>query len=479
MPGIHKWALITVLLLVLLESQGALSSPGQTPVGELESRLPVKASFTNERGVMHHGQMLLFLEGQGGSGTRVLHVDSEGSVQETVIPLPAGTRGYGVASVADSVYLFGGMAPVTFGDESHPVRSFSYSASVHRFDPEGGTLEVLDKELPAALADPTTITLGGRVYLFGGQAGPGRTGYLDTIIEFDPETQESIVLGPTLLTPRAGMGGTEVEGRVVLVGGISERANLAEVLVYDPENATVEALESRLPRAIIWPAVQQVDDQVYVLGGRQPAVQGSGWGPTKMIQRIDLEKDDVVLMDAQLPKGLYRAASGVLDGRILLYGGESGCGPTAPTDSVLAYSPRLDAPWNLSAQPQIRPPPADFQLEVDNFTVMVQRGPPCDSSHHVYAYSWNMGDGSPTVETPAVTHTYNASGEYTIRLEVRGVGGVVNSTQRPVQIGDPQTSEAAPVSGIGWALLVMLVSVYAVVLRFSGHGYRLRSRGNS
>lgn len=96
-------------------------------------------------------------------------------------------------------------------------------------------------------------------------------------------------------------------------------------------------------------------------------------------------------------------------------------------------------------------PVAAFDYEPDDDTLTVQfldrshDGNPgaADPSLFLTRYIWDFGDGHTHTDTypdhpyEAPAHTYDEPGDYTVTLTVRQLGGLEDSTQAAVRIGDP------------------------------------------
>ncbi len=89
------------------------------------------------------------------------------------------------------------------------------------------------------------------------------------------------------------------------------------------------------------------------------------------------------------------------------------------------------------------PPTARFTVSCVNRTCTVHSGSTDPDSTPVSRWLWNWGDGTPTIEptTPYPwsdqTHTYAASGRYTITHTVYDTGGLTDSTQLAVLANTP------------------------------------------
>ena len=68
---------------------------------------------------------------------------------------------------------------------------------------------------------------------------------------------------------------------------------------------------------------------------------------------------------------------------------------------------------------------------------MLPRSASVDPDGWITAYSWNLGDGSPVETTPQVTHTYPATGSYSVTLTVTDNLGRTASVTKTVTLVPP------------------------------------------
>jgi hypothetical protein len=103
-----------------------------------------------------------------------------------------------------------------------------------RYDPRTDAWESL-APLPQASGGLAAAALNGRLYAFGGEYfGPGGRGVYPHTWIYDPRADRWSA-GPSMLTPRHGLAGAALAGRVLAIGGASQ-AGAAET------TAIVEAL---------------------------------------------------------------------------------------------------------------------------------------------------------------------------------------------------------------------------------------------
>ena len=138
-------------------------------------------------------------------------------------PAPAPRNSAAGAVIGGMLYLVGGRT-VAGGNMDR----------LDRYDPRTDAWESL-APLPQASGGLAAAALDGRLYAFGGEYfGPGGRGVYPHTWIYDPR-EDRWSAGPPMLTPRHGLAGAAVAGRVLAIGGASQ-AGAAET------TAIVEAL---------------------------------------------------------------------------------------------------------------------------------------------------------------------------------------------------------------------------------------------
>lgn len=241
----------------------------------------------------------------------------------------------GAAVVEGSVFLAGG------------ANGSVYSGGVWRFEPGSGsvsrvgTLPAVEGALDGGRIAGATFALGGKVYVAGGvvrraqsASDPVSIRALAQIVEFDPATNATRVLGDVLPSARYGMGVAVVEGRAFLFGGsaVGGADPGRDVLRFDPtqpEGARVSLVAS-LPAALRDTRAVAVDEGVLLVGG---TASGSGeWAcpandgrvpvscPTRNVA-LFVPATGATRVIAQLPVGVQGAEVGRLSAGVFVVGG--------------------------------------------------------------------------------------------------------------------------------------------------------------
>ncbi|NHC45881.1 Kelch repeat-containing protein [Motilibacter aurantiacus] len=245
--------------------------------------------------------------------------------------LPEKLLDSGAAVIDGMMYLVGGKT-----DRSHSSRLYVYDdvakAWTRKADMPGAAVEN-----PAVTTlDGKLLVLGGSTDAFGGAQAAGWS--------YDPAADAWSAL-PAMPTARGGASAQVVEGKVYVVGGMSEDgASTGAVEVYDPASRTWSVAPS-LPTARDNPGTAVLGGALYVFGGRTRLASGA----TSVATHTTVEAYDPATRawtaKAAMPTGRRTMASVVVDGKALLIGGEVAPDGSA-FDVVEQYDPAADA-WKV------------------------------------------------------------------------------------------------------------------------------------
>lgn len=237
-------------------------------------------------------------------------------------PLPRPRDDFAVTADYDGkLYVFGG------SDARGPT------TAVDRYDPANNVWVELS-DMPSPLTRAQAVTIGGRIYLPGGE-GPGGA-VLDSFSVFDPRSQQWEEL-PSLPEPRSRYALAAFEGRLYLFGGWDGSRVRAEVFAFDPQSGTwTEETSLPTPRS---------DAAAAVLRGRLYVVGGTGAnGPLKVNERFDPTSGDQGQWTgaAPLPDPIASPAAVGLPTAVIVFDQER--------RAAVQYSAELDA-WQKSGVP--------------------------------------------------------------------------------------------------------------------------------
>jgi hypothetical protein len=158
----------------------------------------------------------------GTAYSRTIYATADGLHFRTAGQLPAGIRYPAVAAVGDSIVVVGGMTPAGPTD------------AVSIFDTKSGRTLSLGR-LPVPVGHGGAFSLGGLVYMAGGQDGSGHA--VSDVVSIDPATKRVASL-PPLAAPLSDPGVVATGGRALLIGGWRQTA-VNQVLQASLETVTV------------------------------------------------------------------------------------------------------------------------------------------------------------------------------------------------------------------------------------------------
>ncbi|MFQ5911376.1 MAG: Ig-like domain-containing protein [Thermoplasmata archaeon] len=169
--------------------------------------------------------------------------------------------------------------------------------------------------MPTARFDASATVLDEKIYLMGGMGGDyGNHFKVDANEVYEPATDTWSIKTP-LPTPRWGLVGAALGGKVYAIAGANDTGILDVVEVYDPLTDSWET-GAPLPAGGVWAGVAVLSGKIYVLGG---SLDGSS-----------VSSDEVVVFDPGSDSWSYAApllsprqsmSVGTLNGKIYLFGG--------------------------------------------------------------------------------------------------------------------------------------------------------------
>jgi N-acetylneuraminic acid mutarotase len=198
--------------------------------------------------------------------------------------------------------------------------------------------------LPAsypAVENPAVVALAGQLYVIGGSTDPF-AGSVANVARFDPATQGWTTLAP-LPAPRGGATAQAIAGRIYVAGGMEAGSSRQELFVYDPAtNSWTAGAPLSVPRDN--PMSAAVGGKLYVLGGRTRLAP-----PFPDVDALTSAEVYDPLANAwqpimPLPTGRRTGNAVVVNGRILVFGGE-GAGTHEQNE---LYNPAADS-WQVLA----------------------------------------------------------------------------------------------------------------------------------
>ena len=275
----------------------------------------------------------------------VLNVEAQEDSWLSKAPIPTQRYGLKATSVNDKIFAIGGIllhGPLNIRSEAN-----------EEYDPVMD-IWVSKTPLPTPRANFGIAVCQNRIYCIGGSTysyeSVVRVIELSGVNEvYDPKT-DTWENKTSMPTPRDDLDANIVNGKIYLIGGMTneQTSNLNEV--YDPQTDTWTT-RSPLPTPVSIYASAVIEEKIYVIGGLL-----NRNGPSYLTQIYNPITDSWSLGSSvpSNPEGYYPGGAGVTLGvfaprRIYVFGGsESGLFGRS-LNTTLVYDPEKDA-WSHGAQ---------------------------------------------------------------------------------------------------------------------------------
>ena len=251
--------------------------------------------------------------------------------------LPEPNSEFAVGQLGDRIYVVGG----------YPSTRITV-ATVQVYD-AGKDAWTLATPIPQPLNHPMAATVGGKLYVIGGQATAfGRADsarFLDTVFIYDPAT-EAWTRGAPMPTARSSGAVAAIDGKIYVAGGRPPHGH--DFAVYDPAADSWTVLPD-LPTQRNHIAAAAIGGKLYVVGGRF----GAGFR-SEMTDALEVYDPATGSWSARAPMPTVRGGiNGIAaNGCLHVFGGE---GPGAGPDGVFAqhevYDPTIDRWRQLPPMP--------------------------------------------------------------------------------------------------------------------------------
>ena len=187
-------------------------------------------------------------------------------------------------------FLFGGLG--TNGSIEAP-----YSDTILEYTLLGPTIAVA--KLPHAMGYTSAIWDGKNAYIFGGEySNLSQIQYYNSIVRFNPDTNEVTTMNATLPTGRAFTSAVW-DGRYAYVfGGQTSEADLNDILRYDPSTDTLQVLPVKLPFNTEGSVAVWNGSVAYIFGGDDIFGEGNPGNQIVMLSNIPASSSSLGLNPA-------------------------------------------------------------------------------------------------------------------------------------------------------------------------------------
>ncbi|MGB7156919.1 MAG: kelch repeat-containing protein [Tepidisphaeraceae bacterium] len=244
----------------------------------------------------------------------------------------------------DKLYVFGGLFTPP-GQILGMTRSDVYNPATNKWTRLA--------DMPEKVTHAGVVRVGDVFWFVGGYVGdhPG-PGY-DHVWKYDV-SENAWSRGPDLPANRGAGSAVLIDNKIHFVGGLDETrgADKADHWVLDLDEQS-EGWKRRksLPAARNHTSAVSLGGYMYVIGGQLDEEELQE--PLSSVYRYDPETDDWDRMkDLPAPRSHTNSSTFVMNGRIVVLGGEDGFG--APHRTVYAYDPATDSWTRLSDLPATR-----------------------------------------------------------------------------------------------------------------------------
>jgi N-acetylneuraminic acid mutarotase len=192
--------------------------------------------------------------------------------------------------------------------------------------------------LPLAVHHVNAAVVGGKIYVVGSlEANFSSHG---GVWEFDPSQNAWTTLSDMPAgTERGSSAVGVIDGTIYLAGGFRSLGSVSDVSSYTPSSQQWNTTLDDLPTALNHLAGQAVGGKFYVLGGRTVGIGD-------IVGEVQVYDPALASWSAGAPMPTARGgmASGVVDGRIVLVGGEGNTNVSSGVfPQVEVYDPQADS----------------------------------------------------------------------------------------------------------------------------------------
>jgi N-acetylneuraminic acid mutarotase len=229
--------------------------------------------------VAHEGKIYMAGGHQGAEHTyppesftnTFLAYDIESNEWKELAPRPALAHGYQIAANGNYIYAFGGFA---YSPDHKP--KWKSLDLIDRYNIKNNKWETIGK-LATPRSSNVAVTIDGKVYLAAGWNSTPKFAndfdgtFLDTIEVFDLKSEKIELASYKLPLPlRRALTGIELNGKILLVGGLGVGASHFELLnsvtTIDPKDGSSSEM-TPLPFSTFAPAAEILNNELMVFGG--------------------------------------------------------------------------------------------------------------------------------------------------------------------------------------------------------------------
>jgi hypothetical protein len=284
-----------------------------TPATSLLAPIRVSAGAPNPA-----GSAILLLGGLDSAGSSTGGIATVSTTGTTITgALPTSLDSAAAVTVGGSVFVFGGE------DDGTPT------SKIYDYEVSGdGDVNPANEQLPSDNDGLSAAVIGHTIYIVGGDSG---TSTLDTILAWKPGSVPSVVGHLPMglrYTAVAAVGGKLIVAGGLAAGGVPTK----QVFMFDPAKKKVRHLTD-LPVPLYAASAVALGKLVYVIGGRP----GEKMIPVTTIYSIDPSSPTAKVGAAGLlPGPLAEESAATVGNAIFVAGGWNGTEPVATVGTLTA-----------------------------------------------------------------------------------------------------------------------------------------------
>ncbi len=337
--------------------------------------------------------------------------------------LPVALLDAGGAELGGKLYAVGGK-----------ITGDIHQRSLYIYDP-ATNVWTQGPDLPAAypaVENPAVTSYNGKLYVFAGSTA-AFTGAVAAAAAYDPATNQWTMLAP-MAAGRGGPTAQVLNGKIYVAGGMDNSgASLSSVEVYDPASNAWSAAPSMAERRDN-PGSAVLGGKLYVFGGRTRNADGTEVNGTLASVEMFDPATNTWTSRAPMPTGRRTMATGYLNGRAQLIGGER-----TPSGGTFSQNEEYDPLTNTwrTLQPMLTPRHGAAGATIDGVVYVAGGGPTGGSAFTDVNEAFSLGTAGSTATPTATPAAATATPTQTPTATLTSTPTQVAATATPTRTSTP------------------------------------------